>query len=139
MKIFVLLIFGFATQSLASLEIQITNLKSKDGKVILSIYKDALAFPSDGKKAQYTTQASIQNQEMVTIKIPDLEQGVYAVALFHDENVNEKLDTNFLGIPREGYGFSQDAKVRLGPPNFEEAKFRFDDQNKKIKIKMRYW
>ncbi len=53
-----------------------------------------------------------------------VEPGTYALALLHDENGNGEMDSNFLGLPQEGYGFSNDAKVFLGPPSFEAASFK---------------
>ena len=50
---------------------------------------------------------------------------VYAISAFHDENDNEKLDTNFLGIPVESWCTSRDAKAYFGPPSFDDAKFRY--------------
>jgi uncharacterized protein (DUF2141 family) len=57
-----------------------------------------------------------------TILTFDLEPGTYAVAVHHDANANGKLDTNFLGIPKEGYGVSNDARPKLRAPQFDEAK-----------------
>jgi uncharacterized protein (DUF2141 family) len=48
----------------------------------------------------------------------DIPAGTYTLVIVHDENMSSKLDTNWLGIPTEGYGFSNDAKVMLGPPSF---------------------
>lgn len=53
----------------------------------------------------------------------ELPEGVYAIKLFLDLNGNQKVDTNFLGIPKEPFGFSNNAKARLGPPSFEAAAF----------------
>ena len=55
--------------------------------------------------------------------------GTYARAVIHDEDMNGKLDTNWLGIPTEGYGFSNDATGVLGPPPFSAASFKYDGQN----------
>ncbi len=57
------------------------------------------------------------------VTIPGIPEGEYAVKIIHDENSNGKLDTNFLGIPREGFGFSNNAKPGMGPPAFEKSKF----------------
>jgi uncharacterized protein (DUF2141 family) len=58
----------------------------------------------------------------VELLFGDLAAGEYAVMLFHDENGNQKMDSNLLGIPTEGYGFSNEAKGRFGPPKFSEMK-----------------
>ena len=73
-----------------------------------------------------------------TLKLEGLPRGAYAVAVIHDENGNNRLDTA-LGIPREGYGFSNDAAVRFGPPKFAAARFDLTatDANRQ-QIRMRY-
>lgn len=68
----------------------------------------------------------------------DIPPGTYALAVVHDENMNGKLDTNVLGIPREGYGFSNDAKALLGAPTFSAASFAYDGKNVDLTISLRY-
>ncbi len=64
--------------------------------------------------------------------------GTYALAVIHDENMNGKLDTNWLGFPTEGYGFSNDAKTSLGAPSFSAASFPYDGQNIDLTISLHY-
>ena len=73
----------------------------------------------------------------VVLDFGQLASGRYAVSLIHDENSNGRLDTVLL-IPREGYGFSRDARVRLGPPRFDSAAFEVDGQPAHLTVKMRY-
>jgi uncharacterized protein (DUF2141 family) len=68
----------------------------------------------------------------------DIPPGTYALAAIHDENMNGKLDANWLGAPTEGYGFSNDAKALLGAPSFSAARFRYDGQNLELAISLRY-
>ena len=68
----------------------------------------------------------------------DIPPGTYALAIVHDENMNGKLDTNLLGIPKEGYGFSNDAKALLGAPSFSAASFSYDGQNLELTISLNY-
>jgi uncharacterized protein (DUF2141 family) len=65
------------------------------------------------------------------IVIHDLPAGLYAIASYHDENGNGKLDTSALGIPEEGYGFSNDARGLFSPPKFSEAIVEFDGKSDK--------
>lgn len=62
----------------------------------------------------------------------------YAISVFHDENSDGKLATNFIGIPREGVGASNNAKGRFGPPKFDAAAFRFTGGRLDLKITMDY-
>ena len=64
--------------------------------------------------------------------------GRYAVSVFHDENNNGKLATNFVGMPKEGVGASTNAKGHFGPPKFDAAAFRFAGGRQELKIKMTY-
>ncbi len=73
----------------------------------------------------------------VLLDFGQLAPGRYAVSLIHDENANGRLDTVLL-IPREGYGFSRDARVRLGPPRFDSAAFEVDSHPAHLTVKMRY-
>ena len=59
----------------------------------------------------------------------DLPFGEYAIAVYHDKNKNGKIDTNFLGIPKEDYGFSNNARGRFGPASWGDSKFKVDDNN----------
>jgi uncharacterized protein (DUF2141 family) len=68
----------------------------------------------------------------------DIPPGTYAIVVIHDENMNGKLDTNVLGIPTEGYGFSRDAKAPLGVPTFSAASFSYDGQNVDLTMSLHY-
>ncbi|MFJ1258682.1 DUF2141 domain-containing protein, partial [Cupriavidus sp. CuC1] len=67
-----------------------------------------------------------------------VDWGTYSIAAAHDENMNGKLDTNALGIPMEGYGFSNDAKGWLSAPTFSAASFSYDGQNLDMTITLHY-
>ena len=68
----------------------------------------------------------------------DLPPGVYAVSVRHDENLNGKLDTNFLGIPKEGYGASNNPSKKLREPTFDEGRIELKDAEQAIEIKLIY-
>jgi len=76
---------------------------------------------------------SIENKEVIVV-IDSLKYGEYAVRVFHDENKNGKIDSNFLGIPTEDYGYSNDASGWFGPPSWDKAKFIFDKPEMTINI-----
>lgn len=63
---------------------------------------------------------------------------MYAVSVFHDANMNERLDKNFMGVPKEGYGASNNPKKKMGPPNFDEAKFQLSGTEQSVEIKLMY-
>jgi uncharacterized protein (DUF2141 family) len=72
------------------------------------------------------------------VRFAGIAPGTYAVSVFHDENANGKLDTNFMGIPREGVRASNNAKGHLGPPKFNAAAFRFAGGRLDLKITINY-
>lgn len=74
--------------------------------------------------------------QQVIVVIDSLEYGEYAIRIFHDENENEKIDTNIFGIPTEDYGYSNDASSWFGPPSWEKAKFLFNQSDMTIEIKV---
>jgi uncharacterized protein (DUF2141 family) len=68
----------------------------------------------------------------------DIAAGDYAVSVFHDENSNGKLDRNFIGMPKEGVGASNDAKGHFGPPKFNDAQFTYSGGQKTLTIHIQY-
>ncbi len=75
----------------------------------------------------------------VTVRITGVPPGIYAAQAFHDENDNGKIDRNFIGLPQEGLGFSNDAKMRFGPPSFDDAAFRVGPDGGLIRFSLRYF
>ena len=118
------------------LEIQASELiinlsdQKKAGTLMLAIYNNAEAFEGSVVKEKRSEVGVFKGLELylepkdsmrLSIEIPD---GEYAIAFFIDANGNKKLDKNFLGIPKEQYGFSNNAMGTLSAPTFEQAKFK---------------
>lgn len=108
----------------ADLTITVKAVRSPDGAVFLALYDSETSFMKVPQAK--TTRRMNAGKGDLKIVIHDLPAGRYAVSSYHDENGNGKLDTNALGIPEEGYGFSNDARGMFGPPKFSEAVFEFD-------------
>jgi len=102
------------------LDISLSGLRSANGEVRLCVWHGAAKFP-DGKCGGESIVVPAAAPS-VSVEVP-LLPGDYAVSLIHDENGNGKLDTNFLGIPKEGVGFSKNPKISFGPPSYVSAKF----------------
>jgi uncharacterized protein (DUF2141 family) len=113
------------------------DLKDSKGRIGAALFKSADGFPKDSKKAFKRGRCKIKDKK-AQIEFKDLPYGEYAVALIHDENENGKMDYNAIGIPKEGYGFSNDAKGMLGPPDYKDAKFKLDSAKKDAPIKLNY-
>lgn len=118
-----LLLFMLKTNAQGSrVTITVTGLNNSKGKIVAALYNSEVGFPTSAKSVFKRLSSVIKDARSVLLfeNIPD---GVYAVAFFHDRNDNGKLDTNFMGIPTEGTGASNNAEGFLGPPKFKDAKF----------------
>ena len=109
------------------LTVHVDNIKEA-GEIHIAIYDSAEAFEADrgekGGAAPGITQGTIEMVEpgSVTYRY-ELPPGTYAIGIFHDANLNNRLDNYFFGVPREQYGFSNNARGFMGPPSFEDAAF----------------
>ena len=122
--------------------ITITDLRSNKGVVRACMTSRAKVFPKcreDPASHRTVVKAGAKAGDTVTIRFTGVEPGSYAIALLHDENNDGKANRSLGMMPREGYGFSRDAKVRMGPPKFEEAVFEHTGENQKLTITMRYF
>ena len=125
-----LILFAFQL-SAATLDIEVQGI-TKGGMLNLEISSSKGAFESDGDDTGVATRIQervIRGSYQHSFDIPP---GTYAVKLYIDENENGKLDTNFFGIPKEQYGFSNNTKA-FGIPKFEAAAFAIDTY-KKVQI-----
>ena len=115
-----------------SLTLVVPGLASDEGKVIIALFDSAEGFEEE---SAFVRSAFVEPENRGAVwTFGDLPFGEYAVRLFHDENGNEKLDTNWMGIPKEPYGFSNDARGKFGPPGYEAAKFRFDSDGLTLQV-----
>jgi uncharacterized protein (DUF2141 family) len=121
-----------------SIHVNVLNIRNSTGTIGCALFESPVGFP-----IEFLLHAT----NIIVIKIRDTQArcdfvdippGTYALAIIHDENMNGKLDTNWLGMPKEGYGFSNDAKAMLGPPSFSAASFNYDGQDMELTISLHY-
>ena len=112
---------GTDTNSYSKLIVNINGMKNANGKLNFALYNSAASFndPSQTYKEYFLP---VQQGNM-TITIDSLPEGDYSFGLFHDENENYQIDKNWLGIPSEGFAFSNNAMGSFGPPSYNQAKF----------------
>jgi uncharacterized protein (DUF2141 family) len=118
-NIFLILLVSFAITNAmngqVTLTIEILGLRNSNGQVHLELSNDLEV------QVKGASQSITQNK--CTFIIENLKPGKYSFKFIHDENMNNKLDTNWIGIPKEGFGFSNNPKMTFGPPSFEKTLF----------------
>jgi uncharacterized protein (DUF2141 family) len=124
-----------ATDGAGRLVVVPMGLEKSEGSVMVQLAASASEFAGD-EEAVRSARVAVADLQAVCV-FDDVPYGDYAVRVFHDENSNEKLDTNFVGFPKEKFGFSNDATGRFGPPDFEQAVFRLETDEATIEIEMR--
>ena len=119
----------------APISVEVGNVRNDKGRVHVAFCtKDQFL----GKSCPY--EASAPARAGVTVDtVPDVPAGDYAAQSFHDENGNKEIDRAMFGIPKEGVGFSRDAKIRMGPPKWAEAVFAHGAQPQTIHFALRYF
>lgn len=122
-----------------TLTLSIDGLRSQRGMVRICLTQAAKHFPDCSRDAE-SRSLSVAATAAANIPIEQVPAGDYAVSVIHDENANSKLDT-FIGIPREGIGFSRNPAVRFGAPSFRSARFTIDRPDTPVReqIHMRYF
>ena len=113
--------FDIIEEGLQSLNLNVKNIKHDKGKILIAIYNKEEEF----MKERFADK-SVKVDALESLKVEfQLPPGRYAITIFHDINDNNELNTNFIGIPKEPYGFSNNPKITLGPPNFKQTSFDF--------------
>jgi uncharacterized protein (DUF2141 family) len=121
----------------ADVRVKVTGLRSHKGLVQACLTDDPHSFPdcsADKTARTLTVPASGE----VVLDFTGVAPGRYAIALLHDENGNGRADMALAMIPKEGFGFSRDAPVRMGPPKFAAAAFEIARDDVRQTIRMRY-
>lgn len=119
------------------LTLGVEGLRSTRGVLQICLTRTADHFPDcagDPDKRHYSVPAT----QAAAIALTDLPPGEYALAIIHDENGNRKLDT-FMGIPREGVGFSENPALHFGPPSFRSARFAVAGSAVRLDVRMKYF
>jgi uncharacterized protein (DUF2141 family) len=117
--------------------VTVTTFRNDDGGLYAILYNAVDAFPTKTDKAVKIVSSTVKNKK-AQVMFNEIPYGEYAIAILHDENANRTMDYNFVGMPREGYGFSNDAKGMLRPPAYKDAKFTLDKPRLNATIKLNY-
>jgi uncharacterized protein (DUF2141 family) len=128
---------GFA-QGKGDIIIEMTELRNLKGKLSIVLFNSSDGFPEDDKKAYKWQIIDLANSEAV-FHFKDLPYGEYAYAILHDEDEDGEMNKNILGIPKEGFGFSNNYRPRVKNPSFEDASFQLKTSNVRHVIEMVYY
>ena len=129
---------AFAQSPCPGIHVKILNIRNSNGPVACALFESPDGFPTEYLHFATNIMVIKVRDKQARCDFLDIPPGTYALAVVHDENMNSKLDTNWLGVPTEGYGFSNDAKAMLGAPSFSAASFPYDGQDMELTISLNY-
>lgn len=118
----------------ATLEIVIDNVRDAQGTVRVAVCSQAQFL---GENCEHVAQAPAHGGS-VTVRVEGVAPGTWAVQAFHDDTGTGKIERNFLGMPKKGLGFSNDARFRFGPPRWDDAVFRLGPNGGVVHVPLRY-
>ena len=126
------LLSGFQEPSI-TLKVEVTNVKNGHGKLWFAVFKPDEKF-GEGKPNIYKIlEVKSTADQSATFQ---LAPGKYALAVYQDLNKNDVLDKNFIGIPKEPYGFSNNFRPKFSPPKFQDCEFEVPAEGKQISVKL---
>lgn len=131
-------VIAFAQSPCPGIHVKILNIRNSTGAVACALFEAPGGFPTEFLRYATNIMMIKIRDTQARCDFLDIPPGTYALAVIHDENMDGKLGTNWLGVPREGYGFSSGAKASMGAPSFEAARFSYDGQNLEMTIRLNY-
>ena len=132
----VALLTAFLTNA-QTITIEITNIRSNKGKILLAVFKDGTSFKKEKGIIEKSYLKTNLKSGSMTIKIK-LAPGTYGISILDDENNDGEMDYKLIRIPKEGYGFSNYYHTGLIRPKFEDFDFYMNNKNKIVTVKMKY-
>jgi uncharacterized protein (DUF2141 family) len=128
----------FAQAACPGLHVQVLHIRNSTGTVDCALFESPEGFPTEVLRSATHVMVIKVRQTQARCDFADIPPGRYALAVIHDENMHGKLDTNALGIPTEGDGFSNDVQGLFGAPAFSAASFAYDGRTLELTIRLRY-
>ncbi len=127
-------LYGAVTHA-AELQVAVTNVRNGNGHIQVNVCS-AKTFLTDNCP-YHGAAVAVPGETVVSVR--SVPPGLWAVQAYHDENDNEQVDRDLLGIPTEGIGFSNNAPFRFGPPSFKDAAFTISQAPERITLRLRYF
>ncbi len=125
------------TAQFGTITVHISGMKNLPGMFGVSLYNSKKGFPGKHEQACASSMKTMSSNDD-TVVFDHLPYGSYAVSVMHDENNNGKLDTNWIGIPKEGVGVSNNPKIGMGGPKFDDSVFTLDKKELEVTIAIKY-
>lgn len=122
----------------SSLTVTINGLRNQKGQVCLNLFSEEQGFPNSSDRA-LESRCVKAGDTPLAITFSNLSARSYAVALIHDANTDGTLNRGFLGIPKEGFGFSRNPRIRTGPPSFKDAAISVSGATTNVQIQLKYF
>lgn len=119
----------------ANLTVTVENIQNDDGTIHIALFTKSGGFPDPSTKTQGIVVPA-DKKGFVEVVFSELTENDYAIAVYHDENNNKKLDKNFFGIPKEPYGFSGN-HTGMAPPDFNEASSHLTNEDLNLMIRLK--
>ncbi|CBE70149.1 MAG: DUF2141 domain-containing protein [Candidatus Methylomirabilis oxygeniifera] len=128
---------GACTRTSAAIDVRVQGVRSDRGNIMFVLYGDN---PDDFlvKGKRIFKQQFAAKRGTVAFCVIVQKAGAYAASVYHDENGNKKFDRNWIGIPAEGAGFSNNPTLLLGPPSHAQAAFQVSNGPKRVEIQLNY-
>lgn len=127
-----------AQSSCPEIHVKISNIKNSTGNIACGIFESPEGFPNDFLGSAKAIMIKKIQKTKAKCDFSDVPPGTYAIAVIHDENMNGELDTNWFGVPVEGYGFSNATIDEFGAPAFSAASLSYDGKKRDMTIRLRY-
>lgn len=129
---------AFAQSSCPGIHVIIPNIINTTGNIACGVFNSPEGFPKKFLGSAKTVIIKKIEKTQTQCDFSDIPPGTYAIAVIHDENMNGKLDTNWFGLPKEGYGFSNTTIDEFGAPAFSVASFQYNGKDLNLSIKLEY-
>jgi uncharacterized protein (DUF2141 family) len=135
--LFLLSLFSVPKLVAQTCKITVSGLRNDQGQVTMYVFDNATGFPEERERASQVVSETISNKESVFVL--QVTPGDYAVTFLHDENLDGEMQYSWIGMPTEGFGFSNDPKVKLSAPSFDVCRFRVTKDGCALTVKAKYF
>jgi uncharacterized protein (DUF2141 family) len=131
-------VFAAEEPACPGIHVTVLGIRNSVGTVDCALFDAPKGFPADVLHSAMRVMVMKVPSSEARCDFEGIPPGTYALVVLHDENMNGKVDTNWIGIPKEGYGFSNDAKASFSAPSFKDASFLYNGEMLEMTISLHY-